>query len=503
MVARAVLDLGSNSFRALLAEEHNGELLIREKLKEKVQLLRGFRDGKLDAAAIARGIESIQRFRQRLSSLERKDIHVCGTHALRQSSNSGEFVVAAEELLGVPVQIISGEEEARLIYGGVLHHLPRDNSPRLVIDIGGGSTEFAYGSGFAPRVSMSVGIGCVAFTDEYFPDEMVSEQSLDEARAAAVGELHAVIASRSVDLQETAVTEGIKVIGTSGTIESLVQVADANGWSSNEITAESLAELRGALCDQRWIPGIGLPGLAPERVDIFPAGVALVSAIFDVLRPASIRYVDASMQEGMLYEQSHRRVEDVQSRTVRDLGRRFQVDEQQISRVRNTADRLFRSCEVPWFGNAEEYRRLLGWACELHEIGVQISGQHYHRHGSYVIANGALRGFSRQQQAQLALLVRSHRRSFPAMAFGQFEAVHGLRMMRLAALLRIAVILERSRNDSDSPEPLSARLDDTTLFLELPQGWLAAHPLSRRELEEEYIQLKSAFVDLQLDDLLL
>ena len=503
MVARAVLDLGSNSFRALLAEEVNGELLVREKLKEKVQLLRGYRDGKLDAQAIERGIESIQRFRQRLSSLERENIQVCGTHALRQSSNSSEFVLAAEELLGVPVQIISGEEEARLIYGGVLHHLPRDNRPRLVIDIGGGSTEFAHGTGFAPRVSMSIPIGCVAFTDQYFSDQLVSEQSLEKARADAVAELNAVIASRSVDLEEVAHTDGLRVIGTSGTIESLVQVADANGWSSNEITAESLAELRGALCDQRWIPGIGLPGLAPERVDIFPAGVAIVSAIFDVLKPASIRFVDASMQEGMLYEQADRQIEDVQWRTVRDLARRFHVDRAQINRVRNTADRLWRSCKEQWFGNAEEYGRLLGWACELHEIGVQISAQHYHRHGSYVISNGALRGFSRQQQAQLALLVRSHRRSFPALAFGQFEAVHGLRMMRLSALLRLAVILERSRDDNESPDPLSAKVDENVLFLELPQGWIVDHPLSRRELAEERTQLVSAHVELRLDDLLL
>jgi len=503
VVARAVLDLGSNSFRALLADEVNGELLVREKLKDKVQLLRGFRDGQLDRAAIDRAIESIQRFRQRLSSLDRENIFVCGTHALRQSSNSADFVMEAEQLLGVPVQIISGEEEARLIYGGVLHHLPRDNRPRLVIDIGGGSTEFAYGTGFAPRVSMSTAIGCVAFADEYFSESLVSEQSLEKARAVAVTELQALSASRSVDLKETGEASGMQVIGTSGTIESLVQVADANGWSSNEITAESLAELRGALCDQRWIPGIGLPGLAPDRVDIFAAGVAIVSAIFDVLQPHSIRYVDASMQEGMLYAQSNRHVEDVQWRTVRDLGRRFNVDQAQVERVRNTADRLWQSCKVAWFGNAEEYGRLFGWACELHEIGTQIAAEHYHRHGSYVISNGALRGFSRQQQSQLALLVRSHRRSFPALAFGQFEAVHGLRMMRLAALLRLAVILERSRDDNESPEPVGARVDDSTLFLELPQGWLAAHPLSRSELAQEQQQLLAAHVELHLDDLLL
>lgn len=501
MVARAVLDLGSNSFRALLADEENGELIVREKLKEKVQLLRGSENGRLDPAAIERGIESMKRFRQRLSSLDRANIQVCGTHALRQSDNAAEFVTAAEELLGVPLQIISGEEEARLVYCGVLHHLPTTSDTRLVIDIGGGSSEFAYGTGFAPSVTVSVDMGCVSYTDEFFPDQIVTEQSLERARAAAVRSLQAVLAERSVSLVDLQQAE--QVLGTSGSIESIVQVADANGWSANEITPESLADIRAAICDQRWIPGIGLPGLTPNRVDIFPAGVALVSAIFDVLKLPAIRYADASMQEGMLYEQSRRRVEDVQWRTVRDLSRRFHVDQKQVARVRNTADRLWQSCRVPWFGNAEEYRRLLGWACELHEIGAQISASHYHRHGSYMIANGALRGFARQQQAQLALLVRSHRRSFPGLAFGQFEAVHGLRLMRLSALLRLAVILERSRSDAESPNPLSARVDENALVLELPLGWLDQHALSRQELAEEFRQLKSAHVDLQLDDLLL
>lgn len=501
MVARAVLDLGSNSFRALLADEENGELIVREKLKEKVQLLRGSNDGQLDEAAIERGIESMKRFRQRLSSLARENIHMCGTHALRQSKNAAEFVTAAEELLGVPLQIISGEEEARLIYGGVLHHLPKTSDTRLVIDIGGGSTEFAYGRGFAPSVTLSVDMGCVSYTDEFFPDQLVTEQSLERARTTAVRALQEVLSERSVALDD--LQQAVQVFGTSGSVESILQVADANGWSFDEITPESLADIRAALCDQRWIPGIGLPGLEPTRVDIFPAGVAILSAVFDVLHLPTIRFADASMQEGLLYEQSHRRVEDVQWRTVRDLSRRFHVDQEQVTRVRDTADRLWQSCRVDWFGNAEEYRRLLGWACELHEIGSQISAEHYHRHGGYIIANGALRGFSRQQQTQLALLVRSHRRSFPGLAFGRFEAVHGLRLMRLSALLRLAVILERSRSDAESPSPLSARVEDHALVLQLPQGWLDQHALSSQELLEEFRQLKAAHVDLRLVDLLL
>jgi exopolyphosphatase/guanosine-5'-triphosphate,3'-diphosphate pyrophosphatase len=498
VVARAALDLGSNSFRALIAEEVDGELLVRERLKEKVQLLRGFRDGQLDAAAIERGLQCLRRFRQRLASVPRAHIRICGTQALRQGQNAHLLVDAAEQLLGVPVQVISGAEEARLIYGGVVHHLPANTGARLVIDIGGGSTEFGFGQGFAPSVTASVDAGCVTYTDAFFADDIVSELTLERARAAAVKALQEILDSVAIRL-----TDDVQVLGSSGTIESLVAVVEANGWGDGTLSLASLAELRAALCDQRWIPGIGLPGLAPERVDIFPAGVAIVSGLFDTLKLHELGYVNASMQEGMLYEQVQRRVEDVQWRTVRELARRFHVDLYQVSRVRRTADRLLLACREAWFGNSEEYRRLLGWACEVHEIGMQVAAQHYHRHGSYILGNGALRGFSRQEQWQLALLVRGHRRSFPALAFGQFEAVHGLRLMRLTALLRLSVILERSRSDADSPDPVGARIDGNTLVLELPQGWLDKHALSRRELDEEIKQLRAAQVELQFDDLLL
>ncbi|MEM7221239.1 MAG: Ppx/GppA phosphatase family protein [Pseudomonadota bacterium] len=493
MVAKAVLDLGSNSFKVLIAEARDGQLLVRERLKDRVQLLRGFSDGRLDGAAIERGLECMRSYRQRLVAVERQDIRVCGTQALRQGSNSAEFVDAAEELLNVPIQVISGDEEARLIYGGVMRHVPVSTNKRLVIDVGGGSTELALGEGFAPSVTGSIDIGCVAHTEAFFPDDTISDLALERARGYAGSRLRELLSQREFVLEPA-----VEVIGTSGTAESLCAVADANGWASpGELNAASLRELRAAVCDQRWVPGVGLPGLAPDRVDIFPAGVALMSALFDALGIERLRFVDASMQEGMLYDGVQRRVEDVQWRSVRDLGARFGVDAQQVRRVRQTADRLWAATAEAWFGRSEEYRRLLGWASEVHEIGLQVGARHYHRHGSYIINNSALRGFSRQEQWELSLLVRGHRRGFPALAFGQFEAVHGLRLMRLAALLRVAVVLERSRFDADSPQALEA--ESTAgggLHIRLPNAWLDEHALSRRELNTEIDQVKAATVAL-------
>lgn len=498
MVARAVLDLGSNSFRALLADEVDGELRISERLKEKVQLFKGYQDGKLADEAIDRGVACVARFQQRLASIPRDYVRVCGTHALRHSANANMFVTQAEALLGMPLQVISGEEEARLIFSGVAHHLPASDGSRLVIDIGGGSTEFALGKGFRPTFTASVPMGCVSYTDTYFGGELITDQTLERARGAAVAELTRVLGD-NVPVFDAR----IDTIGASGTIESIIDVATANGWADGDINAETLAQTRAALCDQRWVAGIGLPGLTPDRVDIFPAGVALVSALFDFLPIERMRYVAASMQEGILYEAVGRQVEDVQSRTVRDLAKRFRVDGSQVTRVARTAKRLFAAAEHAWFGGDADYLKLLMWACELHEVGKQVAASNYHRHSGYIIANGALRGFSNLEQQRLATLVRSHRRGFPALAFGQRDRAEGVRLMRLAGLLRLAVVLERTRSDADSPEPIGMTVADSEATLELPQGWLATHALSRSELEVEASQLRAAKIDLRLDDLLL
>lgn len=498
MVARAVLDLGSNSFRALLADEVDGELRITERLKEKVQLFKGYENDKLADNAIARGLACVARFQQRLASIPVDHVHVCGTHALRQSANADLFVSQAEAILGLPLQVISGEEEARLIFTGVAHHLPASKHQRLVIDIGGGSTEFALGESFRPRHTASVAVGCVSSTDAFFSGELITDQTLERARHAAVTALQAQLGENA-----PGIGPDVDIIGASGTIESIIDVATANGWAEGEITPEALAQIRAALCDQRWVAGIGLPGLTPDRVDIFPAGVAIVSALFDFLPMQRMRFVAASMQEGILYEAVGRQVEDVQWRTVRDLAKRCWVDTAQVARVSATAGRLFAACKTAWFDGEDDYQKLLSWACELHEVGKQVSAANYHRHGGYIISNGALRGFSADEQLQLATLVRSHRRAFPALAFGQPNRVEAVRLMRLAGLLRLAVVLERSRNDADSPQPIGMTVVNSEATLELPQGWLAAHALSRSELEVEISQLRAAQIELRLADLLL
>jgi exopolyphosphatase/guanosine-5'-triphosphate,3'-diphosphate pyrophosphatase len=412
-----------------------------------------------------------------------------GTHALREAANRDAFVAEAERIMGTRLRVIPGEEEARLIYTGVAHHAPfKGDGTRLVIDIGGGSTELAWGTGTRPAELLSCKTGCVSLTDACFRSATDQEAAYRAARARAAAAL-APLAGRS---------GGVEVIGTSGTVESVQQVVAANGWGAERITREGLLAVVDAITRGRWLVEAGLPGLAPDRVDIFPAGVAVLDVLFEILDLSSLQWVDASLQQGLLFEQfgPGDPAAELQARTVALLQAKFGVDVLQAQRVRRTALALFDQLSG-WWAEPSHWRSLLGWAAELHEVGLAVAAGHYHRHGAYVLRHAHMRGFSRPEQSQLALLVRGHRRSFPGLAFAGLETRSGRELTRLLVLLRLAVILERSHSDRDSPR-VAASAAGEGMLLELEAGWLAGHPLSRRELEVEAAQLASAGIRLRV-----
>ena len=492
----AALDLGSNSFHLLLARRCGEEFETVERIKEKVQLLSGFRDGRLDAAAMARGRACLARFAQRLAALPRENMRMAGTHALREARNPDAFATTAREIVGVPLDVVSGEEEARLVYLGVAHHLPVDApSRRLVVDIGGGSTEFAWGDhverpGEPARVA-SRKIGCVSLTESHILPEP------NQAMAYVAARKQAVAALGGFD----PVGKDVEVLGTSGTVESVQSVLAANGWSAEHISREGLGMLTDAIVSGRWLVNAGLPGLAPDRVDIFAAGLALVDAVFHVLKVDRIRYLDASLQDGLLYRHfgSGDAHVDLRERTLARLKKRYQVDAAQSARVRRTALALFDACEPGWRASSR-WRNLLAWAAELHELGMVVAPQHYHRHGAYLLSHSDMRAFSRAEQDQLALLIRGHRRAFPGLAFRAYRPDIGRSLIRLLALLRVAVILHRGHSDEDEPA-LQAGASECRLSLDFAPGWLEAHPLSARELEVEVAQLAHAGIELSVRSL--
>jgi exopolyphosphatase/guanosine-5'-triphosphate,3'-diphosphate pyrophosphatase len=490
----AALDLGSNSFHLLLARRSGASFVVQERLKEKVQLLSGFAHGQIQADAQSRGLACLQRFAQRLRPLRPEQIRAVGTCALREAHNAQQFAAAAERVLGAPLEIIDGGYEARLIYGAVAHEVGAGK--RLVIDIGGGSTELALGDGRHVQHAESINVGCVAFKDQFFAAGSMQTAGYTAARQAAVSAL--TQAPQAGTLRERLRnSESAAVFGTSGTIESVQMVLIANGWSSEVITRDALRRLESAIVDDRWVIEAGLPGLAPDRTDIFPAGVAILSACMDVLGIESCAYVDVSLLQGMICEAVVPEPEvDLKQDSVQQLSTRFNVDLAQAARVTRTAKRLYQQ-SAGWWTDNDEYMALLDWAANLHELGVHISARHYHRHGAYIVKHAELPGFSEHQQRILALLIRGHRRSMPGLAFRAFDPELAHQLLRLVALLRLAVILERSHNDDDSPA-VTLSVDSDRLHLDCGPGWLDAHPLSHRELQVEIEQQASAGIHLVL-----
>ncbi len=486
----AAIDLGSNSFHLLLARPSGASFVLVERLKEKVQLLGGFSDGRIQEAAIRRGLECLARFAQQLRPVPAAQIRVMGTCALREADNAEVFIDAANALLPAPVEVISGAREAELIYTAINHHLDNPDLARLTIDIGGGSTEFAWGDGARPGAADSLSLGCVSLTNRFFAPGGDVSSGYRQAKAYALDTLTA-------SLSRSASDDSAAVFGTSGTIESIYTVLRANGWCREMLTREAMTRLEAELLDGHWVWGAGLPGLAPDRVDIFPAGAAILSACFEALELQVMRYVDVSLLHGMMCEAVVTTQEtSLDEDSVRQLAQRFGVDQDQAARVERTVMSLLQGC-LPGWPALETQRALLLWAARLHEIGAHISRRHYHRHGAYIVKHAELPGFVDEQQARLALLIRGHRRSLPGLAFQAYEPETAETLKRLTALLRIAVILERSHNDADSPQ-VTASANAGALQLTLPEGWLAAHPLSARELEVEIEQLAAGGVSLSL-----
>lgn len=489
----AALDLGSNSFHLLLARRVGARFEAVERLKEKVQLLSGFDGTQLHPAALARGEACLARFAQRLAAVPRTQLRMAGTHALRVAANRDQFRAVAERIMGVRLEVVSGAEEARLVNLGVAHHIPYQRGERrLVVDVGGGSTELAWSAADAPPAQpqrlATYKVGCVALTDAFL-GEGTNQPS---GYAAARNRARAVLSALTP-------LDGVwEVIGTSGTVESVQSVLAANGWGDERITRDGLAALSDAVASGRWLVQAGLPGLAPERVDIFAAGLAVVDALFEALGLAAVRFVDVSLQDGLV----HRDVEppdpgvDLRERAVTAMQQRHRVDLAQAARVRRTALALFDGA-CAWWPEPERWRDLLGWACDLHELGAVVAARHYHRHGAYLLQHAAMPAFSRAEQAQLALLVRGHRRAFPGLAFRAYDDDTRAALVRLLAVLRVAVILQRSHTDADSPR-VAAQAAGASLEVVVPAGWQAAHPLSSRELEVERDQLASAGIRLDL-----
>ena len=477
----AAVDLGSNSFHLAVARLDHGQLRLVTTLSEKVQLAAGLDDkDRLTEEAQERALACLARFAQHLQGVAPRHLRVVGTNALRVARNARAFAARAEKILKHPLEIIAGREEARLIYVGVSHTLAALGR-RLVVDIGGGSTEFIIGEGHEALATESLHMGCVTYSLRYFADGALSARGLDRAVTAARQEILGIKAQYQ-DLGWTA------AIGSSGTIKAVQQVQQQMGVAGPDgrITRKGLEEIRREVLKCGHVQEISLPGLKDDRKAVLPAGLAILTGIFEELDLDSMEYSDGALREGVLHDMLGRfRQEDIRDHSIRAMQARYGIDSAQATRVAASAAGLFGQVAATLVLNEEE-GQLLGWAAEVHEIGTAISHTSFHKHGAYLLRHSDMPGFSRRVQEQLALLVGCHRRKLKADQYNEIMEAGGLTLLRLCALLRLAVLLHHSRSRAAAPAVRLRAADDGMKFeLLFPRGWLAAHPLSSEDFAGE------------------
>ena len=487
----AAIDLGSNSFHLVIGTVVDGHLDVVDRLREPVRLASGLDDHKrLDRDAIERAHACLRRFGQRLRGMPEHAVRAVGTNTLRSARNGEAFRREAERVLGHSVEVIAGREEARLIYLGVAHALAGNGERRLVIDIGGGSTECIIGSGFTPVHRESLYMGCVGISRRFFPEGRIDKHSMKRAVLAARVEFEP-IERRYRDAGWGS------AVGSSGTIKAIAAIARAAGWCEHGVDRSALRRLRRELVRARHIDAVKLRELRDDRRPVLPGGVAVLSAALDALDVEHLDVSEMALREGLLFDLIGRiRHEDVRDATVERRIERYRIDAAQGERVAVTALALHRQVAAAWRFEGEDVEQLLGWAARLHEAGLFVSHNQYHKHGAYLLANGDMSGFSRQAQSVLAALVRGHRRKFPSSVFEQLVPGEARRARRLCVLLRLAVVLNRSRADDFLPG-VAAIARGEALAVAFPPGWLDAHPLTRADLEQEQAYLADAGMGLR------
>ena len=443
-------------------------------------------DNILDESTQQRALTCLERFGQRIRNFPPGSVRIVGTNTLRTAHNAGQFLIKAEQALGHPIHIISGIEEARLIYLGVAYSLSSNANLRLVMDIGGGSTEYIIGTGDTPKEKESLHMGCVSVSNAFFPDGRLSSYAFNQATLFAEQKLE----PHQRKFQRKHWDEAI---GASGSLRSIAKVLQAKGWSNNGITWQGLEKLAAHLKLCNHISELNLPDLDPERLPVFAGGVAIVYATFKSLGIEQMTVSDGALREGLIQDLLGRIYNhDMRSETVQSMAERFHTDKKHALRIKQTAHVMLSqlSADYSW-ANDENCAQFLDWAADLHEIGIDIAHSQYHKHSAYIIENGDLAGFSNQDQNVLASIIRAHRRKFSQTLFNSLPSPWNTDAPNLTLILRLAVLLHRNRNEHDTPD-FKLTLIKSKICLQFPDAWLAQSPLSHADLIMEADYLKSA-----------
>jgi exopolyphosphatase/guanosine-5'-triphosphate,3'-diphosphate pyrophosphatase len=484
----AAVDLGSNSFHMIVCSLKDGKLQTIDRLKETVRLANGLdKDNMLDSDTQNRALACLEKFGQRIRHFPLGTVRIVGTNTLRTATNAQAFLTQAEQVLNHPIHIISGIEEARLIYLGVAYSLGNQAQLRLVMDIGGGSTEYIIGTGETPREKESLHMGCVTVSNRFFKDGIISKSAFAQAVLFAQQQLEPFQTKFQRKNWEQA-------IGASGSLRSIAKVLQAKNWSNNGITRAGLELLVARIQQCSHINELlSLPELDADRLPVFAGGVAIVYATFNSLGIEQMTVADGALREGLIQDLLGRLDNhDVRASTVQNLANRYRTDERHATRIKQTINTMLAQLnkKCSWASNKNGVQ-FLQWAADLHEIGIDIAHSQYHKHSAYVIENGDLAGFSRQDQQILATIVRSQRRKFSPALFMDLPELWSTEAVSLTLILRLAILLHRNRADQTLPS-FKITMSKVKITLKFATGWLAQSPLTHADLTQEAEYLKAA-----------
>jgi len=488
----AAVDLGSNSFHMVVAQDQHGQIKVIDRIREMVRLGAGLNSsGKLSKESKERAIECLQRFGQRLQEMHADSVRVVGTNTLRLAKNSAEFIQRAEEALGHPIQIISGVEEARLIYQGTIHSITGPEGKWLVIDIGGGSTEVIIGEQGEPLLMESVQMGCVVVSEKHFADGELNKKKFKKALLQAKLQLQPIV-SRVKEFGWN------HVVGTAGTIRTISELMREFELSEQGITYKGINLLIAKLQESEHIDKVHFEALSKERKPVFAGGLVVLKAIFEEFGIKRMMISSGGLREGLLFDLAGRiHHQDTRDRTVYSLMRRYHVDFKHAENIKKTAMHLLDKVSNVWRADNEIAYQFLIWSADLHEIGLDISHSKYHRHGAYLLHNSDLMGFSWNEQRLLACLVGNHRRRINFELIEQLPSRRQQQAMFMIVILRIAVLINRDRVPKQLPD-IKIEDNEGALKIQFNKKWLEAHPLTDAELEQEKSHLKDLKVDISI-----
>jgi exopolyphosphatase/guanosine-5'-triphosphate,3'-diphosphate pyrophosphatase len=486
----AAIDLGSNSFHMVVARLQNNQPQTIDAIKEMVRLAAGLdKHNVLSEEKIEEALDCLSRFGQRIKDLPAQNVAAVGTNTLRKARNSASFLARAETALGFPINIVAGREEARLVYQGVSHSLAQTEDYRLVIDIGGGSTEFIIGQAYQPIMMESLSMGCVNTTKKWFGDGLI-----DDARIQG-----AIIDSRrKIEwISDEYLAHGWQeCIGSSGTIKTIARILVENYQTQGEIEYRHLRELAELWARAGHISHVILPGLSENRAPVIIGGLCVLMAAFEELQIERMDASDGALREGLLNDMVETASgRDIRVDTVRDFELRYQIDVAQSGRICSTALHLYDQLKT---GDDENPRLLLKWAGKLHEVGLSISHTNYPQHSGYIIEQSDMPGFSREMQNTLGLILRLQRGKIKLDLIEEFPRFDS-RWLLILVILRIAIILERSR-DWDSSRHIGVKFKPkkNVVVLRFPDDYLEQHPLTRADLAQEALELPKIGYNLKI-----